>query len=96
MFVGSQGDTAHVTLGIIGHLGLHRIDGDSLEDSLHGLVGIHRNRRLGILADDSTSSILPFLKLITEVLGGFQRHLRTFLILFQIGVAVNGTSLGTG
>ena len=96
MFVGSQGDTAHVTLGIIGHLGLHRIDGDSLEDCLHGLVGIHRDRRLGIFADDSTCSVLPLLEAIAKVLGGLQRYLRTFLILFQVRVTKDGTCLGSG
>ena len=93
MVVGCQRDAAQLKIGIVGHFGRHLVDGDSLEDGLHGLLRIHRNSCSGIGSHDNTCSILPLLELIPEVLGGFQRHHGTFLILFHVWIARDRASL---
>jgi glycosyltransferase involved in cell wall biosynthesis len=78
--VGSERNASQVAVSIIGNISRNRIDRHSLEDSLHGLLSIHRNSGGSFRAHLSTCGVLPFLELIAEVLGGLQCHLRTFLI----------------
>ena len=93
MVVGSERNASQVAIGIIGNISRNRIDRHRLEDSLHGLLSIHRNSGGSFRAHLSTCGVLPFLELIAEVLGGLQCHHRTFFILFQVGIARNRTGL---
>ena len=94
MVVRRQRHTAQaLTLSIVDDLSRHLIDVHLLKDSLHGLLSIHRDSGLSLCAHLSTCSILPLLELITEVLGGLQRYLCTFLILFQFGLTTDASCL---
>ncbi len=95
MVVGRQRDAAQtVTPGIVGRQSADGIDGNSLEYGLHCLFTIHRNGGLSICADNSTCGIQPLLKLVAEVLGGCQLHLRTFFICLHVRVTADASCLG--
>ena len=94
MVVRSKGYAAQsIALRVVCYLGGNRIYRNSLKHCLHCLLGIHSNRCLCIGRNRCTCCILPFLKLIAEVLSSLEGYGRTFLVLLQLWVACYRTSL---